>query len=344
MIRHVSFQRSRKAFTMLELIFVMVILGIVASIGSEIIVKVYENYVIQRGVHRASIKTELAAQQIANLLRYRIPQTAIARDPDNLSTPTASVYVTDQSTDHDYKHTILEWIGADADSFNTATPPGWSGFCDVNASDQTKVITPGSQLTLTQTIMNNLSKNAAGTSTAQRPIIFFRHSLYSYNSTTGASKLYTALGAPGNPACLGMVSADRSCISQVDITNNTKLTFNSTGSATQKVIAEHYKLAWSAYAIIPYKSDDSGFCTPGSFTASGEVHCDLKLFYNYQPWEGERLDNTLSSIPRATLVRNVTVFKFAEAGGVFRFKICAQESYGSSDYNTTICKEKAVLR
>ena len=60
---------------MLELIFVIVILGIVSSIGAEIIAKIYGQYIIQRAQHRASIKTELAATQIANRLRYAIPGT-----------------------------------------------------------------------------------------------------------------------------------------------------------------------------------------------------------------------------------------------------------------------------
>jgi len=60
------FQTLRRGFSMLELIFVIVILGIVSSIGAEIIANVYESYIVQRAQHRASIKTELAAIQIAN--------------------------------------------------------------------------------------------------------------------------------------------------------------------------------------------------------------------------------------------------------------------------------------
>ncbi len=46
----------RSAFSMLELIFVIVILGIVSSIGAELIAKVYENYIVQRALHRSSLK------------------------------------------------------------------------------------------------------------------------------------------------------------------------------------------------------------------------------------------------------------------------------------------------
>ncbi|MCB4762456.1 MAG: type II secretion system protein, partial [Sulfurovum sp.] len=43
---------------MLEVVFVTVILGIVASIGAEIIANVYESYIVQRAQYRAAIKTE----------------------------------------------------------------------------------------------------------------------------------------------------------------------------------------------------------------------------------------------------------------------------------------------
>ena len=50
---------------MLELIFVIIILGIIASIASELIAKVYESYILQRAQYKANMKTELAAKQIA---------------------------------------------------------------------------------------------------------------------------------------------------------------------------------------------------------------------------------------------------------------------------------------
>ncbi|MCW8821398.1 MAG: prepilin-type N-terminal cleavage/methylation domain-containing protein, partial [Sulfurovum sp.] len=66
------FEPLRTAFSMLELIFVIIILGIVSSIGAEIIAQVYESYIVQRATHRSSIKTELAATQIANRLTYAV--------------------------------------------------------------------------------------------------------------------------------------------------------------------------------------------------------------------------------------------------------------------------------
>lgn len=319
---------------MIELIIVIIILGIVSSIGSEIIANIYKNYLLQRATHRASLKTEVAAQQIANYLSYRIPKTTLARNPNDI---TDNIYVTDPTNATDITHTTLEWIGMAHDSFEASTPPGWSGFCDVDASSQAGIKTPGSQLTLTDTIMRNLSNGDVDlTGSNDHPAIFFksRHG-YSFDGTT--PKNYLALSDPtGNPACLGMVSTDRSCISTVSgsVGNDDTLSFQIGSSVGNKVITEHYKLARSAYAIIQ-KDNGRGLY-------------DLKLCYNYQPWEGERLGTVSSSNDGcpgtlATIVTNVSVFKFAESGATFRFKLCTQEYIGE-DYNVTICKEKAVIQ
>ena len=205
----------RNAFTMLELIFVIIILGIVSSIGAEIIAKTYEGYIIQRAQHRASIKTELVATQIANRLAYAIPGTVVRRS--NLTTASEDINV-NTLTDHN----ILQWVGADADSFNAvssaaadttaaATPPlpGWSGFCDVDASTTASISTPGSNLTLTTTIRTNLGLTAAN------PQIYF-------------------------PAKSGLVSAPVT----LPLANPIGL------SASTVKIVEHYKLATSSYALV----------------------------------------------------------------------------------------------
>ncbi len=316
---------------MLELIFVIVILGIVSSIGSSIIAKIYENYILQRATHRASLKTELAIQQIANYLSYRIPGTTLARDPNTLSD---SILVTDATAYTDKKHTVLEWIGGDNDSFTARKTPGWSGFADIAASTQTILKTPGSNLFIAGKVIKNLSQNKVNFSNRRLPnvAIFFRNIRYTKNP----DKAYDV------KTCMGMVTTDTSCISTVyrspaGVTNRLQsLSFVKGAGSTQKVLVEHYKLAWTAYAVVPFKTDGSAPCS------EGESPCDLRLYYNYQPWDGTRLSSAnYNTISHATIVKNATVFKFAELGSTFRVKLCVQESIGDS--NISICKEKAIV-
>jgi len=155
----------RRAFSLIELTFVIVVLGIVASIGSDIIAQVYQSYVVQRAQYRATIKSELALTQIANRLRYAIGGTIVSRktltdDP---------VLITEMDpTMSDYK--VIQWVSYDGEGFNAGTStsdrrPGWSGFCDISAYSKgsTTLPTPGSNPKLSEDIIKNLGgdlKNA----------------------------------------------------------------------------------------------------------------------------------------------------------------------------------------
>lgn len=71
------------AFTMIELILVIVILGIVGSLGSEILSVLYNNYYWTAKTQRLEAQANLAADAIAARLKHRIPQTTAALDKNN---------------------------------------------------------------------------------------------------------------------------------------------------------------------------------------------------------------------------------------------------------------------
>jgi len=326
-------KKRNLAFTMLELIMVIVILGIVSSLGSSMIAKTFESYVLQRALHKASMATELAATQIVNRLTFRIPGSTVARKPsgDYNFIPVSSI-----STAGDTVHVVLEWYAYDNDSFSANKLPGWSGYADVVSSNSTKAQfeTPGSSLDVTNTIINNLSAGRVDLTGAGavRPAIFFRAPDSMYDPANSLIHRY-------RPACMGLDYAtfDNNCVLAVSgLHSNTAhdiFKFSDAARKTEaKFIYEHYKLAWSAYSIVPEKETD--------FSNANPLY-QLKLYYNYQPWLGDKYtDNTTSS---STLLRNVSVFKFSESGGTMRIKLCVQENI-AGDANVTICKEKAVIR
>lgn len=202
---------------MLELVFVIVILGIVSSIGAEIIANVYEQYIIQRAQHRASLKTELATLQITNRLRYAIPGTVYRIKNDGTKESIES-----SLTGSGDEYVGLQWVGYDADSFealNTTTgrEPGWSGFCDLNASSKNSIRTLGSKLSLTNDIIKNLSKD---TKTIANAAIYFPYQNTEHNIS----------GTTGDDV-----------INLVNVSSRT--------------LAEQYKLAWSSYALVVQSGD-----------------------------------------------------------------------------------------
>ncbi len=303
-------KRLKPAFSMLELIFVIVILGIVASIGSELIAKVYSNYIVQRAAHRSSSKTEIAATQIANRLSYAIPNTIIAVNhyPSGPTNKESLESLTDTSA------TILQWTGYDHDSFNAL---GWSGLADINttATTATAISTPGSDLTLASSIMINLNGNMSNAA------IFFPRTFSTNNIGYGV-------------AIIGD-STDITGLTKIASAAGGIITLDAVADLTGKIIREHYKISSSAYAIVPVKKDGTTICQTGDFP------CDLVLRYNFQPWQGENYNSGNAS--SKLLISNISAFRFTGSGNTIRFKICQEENIGA-DYNITTCKEKAVIR
>ena len=318
--------KKHKAFTMVEVVFVIVILGIVSAIGSTVIAQLYENYIMQRALHRVTAKTEIAINQIVNRLSYRVVGSVIARNPstNDFFPLTERLYgVTDK------ENVVLEWIGYDNDSFSTNQRPGWSGYCDTNTTTSTSMSTPGSNLGTTGIVVNNLNP----VNDTPLAVLF---SLGRTNNNNGAR----CYGFANPNAAVGAT-----CI--YDVQANGMNAFTVAFPAGSR-ISEHYKLAWTAYAIVPINADNEDNARNGNSvdvtnaTEQATRDFDLELRYAYQPWLGEGYQNARSSI----LIRNVTAFKFLEQGGTLRVKLCATEKIGdkTSTVNVSACKEKVVLR
>ena len=319
-------QKTKKAFSLIEVIFVLVILGIVASISSQIIVQVYENYIMQRATYNVSTKTELAVNQIVNRLSYRIQGTTISKRHKDFVDGSAGanswLKLEDVTTGTDY--TTIEWIGYDNDSLAASATPNWSGIANYETNASVNGFdSPGSNLNAVATIMRNLSKTIkfpdgkVDLTNSKPAALLFAENNNFYNG----DNTY-------NPLCMGLIPEDGNsstdCIFRVQQNGNTGFSFL---DGKPKIITERYKLAWSAYALVPERQDNGQF--------------DLILHSNYQPWNGESYMDTNTT--RNTLLKNITVFKFSETGGVINFKLCASENIGQ-DFNITTCKQKVVIR
>lgn len=149
----------RKAFSMIEVVFVIVVLGVVSSVGAEIIASVYENYIVQRGQHRASIKTQLALNQIVNRLRHTIPNSVGRR----VGVGGGFEFSAEAIGSNANNYTVLQWVGTDSESFEAIQndnnrKPGWSGFVDLDSinTNASTLSSPASNFALTNAIHSNL--------------------------------------------------------------------------------------------------------------------------------------------------------------------------------------------
>jgi len=74
---------KKAAFTLLELIFTLVILGIVGVMSSEIIAKVYENFRMQRESANLAYEAKVVLDQVETYLNRAIPGSIVCRQADD---------------------------------------------------------------------------------------------------------------------------------------------------------------------------------------------------------------------------------------------------------------------
>ncbi|BCD62677.1 hypothetical protein NitYY0826_C1560 [Nitratiruptor sp. YY08-26] len=279
----------KKAFTLIEIIFVIIIIGIISAIGSDIIFKAYENYILSQHVSEAAYKTDLAIEQIAKRLSYRIRGSESTLQFGNASHPhTLAITI---------KYPILQWIGyeweARRGSYNGSfNQPGWSGFIDLSDANTSKVSvkTRGSRLDYAQKIIKALHSIDISQHNNNCAIFFpvpnadesILKDYYSSSGTTNKLRIYKG-------------------------SSNDILHFEDTTSP--KEIYEHYYLACSAYALVPEGN-------PGDY--------NLTLYYDYQPWMGQ----TYKSGKKSVLISNLTKFNFRRFDRAIELKLCARSGKG----------------
>jgi len=306
---------KRAAFTLIEIIMVIVILGVVAMIGTDIIAKMYQGYMRSQIISELQQKTELALDQISKRLKYRIKASVVTKDALNTGT------FKSLSSDDNGTYNMLEWIGYDNEGFlgeynGTTFVPGWSGFIDLYDSaitDENETSTRGSRLDYAANTIMALSYGDVSLSvpsaTKQSPAIIFKKHFF------GASPRTFGFD-PGNPN-------DHNDTYPVRSNGNGRLLFIE--DKPDKRISEQYYLAWSAYALVP----DVG---------ASNSDFNLTLHYNYQPWHGEQFDVAKSSV----IAEHVSTFRFTQTGNMIRIKLCLQDD-NKTGTPIGFCKEKVVF-
>jgi len=310
----------KRAFTLLELVVVIVVLGIIAMMSFNAIMNIYSNYFQTKTVNELETQTEIALEQISKRLEHRIKPSVIARKTDG-----AFLALNDSGVNLDAKYEILEFIPYAYEIFNDV-PSGnkagrYSGYVDLaKSSPATGLISPGSNFTtgVVETIKDLTCRGETRDATCVDftkkdggVVAIFSDVYYNVQSSFG----YSNGTVP--------VSLD---IAKVGVKSTDGDTLEISGFGG-KQISEQYHLAYTANAIVPEQSADPKDAANGVF--------DLNLYYDYRPWMGEKYK---PNGEKATLAKNVTRFVFTEKNGVIVLKLCMR----AKNSEITICKSKAV--
>ena len=319
----------KRAFTLLELVVVIVVLGIIAMMSFNAIMNIYSNYFQTRTVNELETQTEIALEQISKRLEHRIKPSVIARKTDG-----AFLALNDSGVNLNAEYEILEFIPYAYEIFNDVISLDandhvieqggkagrYSGYADLaKSSPATGLISPGSNFTtgVVETIKDLTCRedtNATCVDFKNKDggvVAIFSDVYYNVQSSFG----YSNGTVP--------VSLD---IAKVGVKSTDGDTLEISGFSG-KQISEQYHLAYTANAIVPEQSTDPKDAANGVF--------DLNLYYDYRPWMGEKYKQNGE---KATLAKNVTRFVFTEKNGVIVLKLCMR----AKNSEITICKSKAV--
>ena len=293
----------RRAATLLELIFVLVIISFLATAtfkGMEAIkIRSYK----AKEITKLSLDSQISVNIISDYLRNRVPYTVIGYNPDNGDFK----YIGDLT---DNKHTILEWFGMAHEAF---VDRNYSGFADM--------------ATLSNNIFFSQNSNGDALNDATQQKFHTNENIYdkkivnlifsgSFDRATSDTNDYnSSFGWHGND------SND-----SFDFSMNSDGNITITDTTKPKFIYEKYFLVDSAYAIargVDVKQDAD--CINNLNISTKDINNTLFLFSNYRPWRGETFcadPNGSGQDGNASIfIQNIDGFSFEEMDYTIRINL-----------------------
>ena len=318
----------KRAFTLLELVVVIVVLGIIAMISFNAVMNIYSNYFQTKTVNELETQTEIALEQISKRLDHRIKPSVIARKTNG-----EFLALNDSRVNLKDGYEILEFIPYAYEIFNDVPALNdngevikqnnkpkfgrYSGYADLaKSSPATGLVSPGSKFTTE--VLETIKDLTCKDDKRKDGCIDFT------NKNGGVAAIFSDLYYNVQDS-FGYNTNSNLDIAKVGVKSIDGDTLEISGFAN-KQISEQYHLAYTANAVVPEQSNDPKDIANGVF--------DLNLYYNYKPWMGQGYKTG----EKATLAKNVTRFVFIEKDGVIVLKLCMR----AKKLEATICKSKAV--
>lgn len=352
----------KRGFTLIELVFVIVVLGIISMFGADLYTKIYKSYMHVRAVNQLEARTQNAMMLITNRLEDRIKSSTIGRElKTNQFVPISGLT--------DPKYDILEWIGQSVETRNiNKRNPGWSGFmsmsqlrdikwkADADKGDagyiaDTRVafnmVSLGSDFPEVAKIVRNLRAKTYNVPSVNYEVAVIFGIVtndasptsvnigYGYDrkvDVNGSNRVLIAVGRP-SIAGSGKIQGETIRINQYPLNPN---------NDNSQEFSEQYYIAHSAYAIVPdqvvtYTKDNAGNLSK---------NFNLLFKYNYRPWSTAKDDaNSYDKASSALLAEDVSLFRFKDDNGAVALKLCMRDdgrNFDPSELDLNVCKAQVV--
>ena len=263
----------KKSFTLIEAIFVIVILSLIITGGMMIAGKIYKRNLLVSNSLKLQFDTEQTIDKLANMLYYRIPLSAIGYNPKT------GDFKYLENIENDENYTVFEWIG---ESFDIEKGVNFSGFADLYASKKPIL----KALDFNASFINETLQNKFNTSENFKNLvgIIFAGS-FDRGDEGILSDYNNSFGWHGNRADFVFLIND---YDQVGNDTNLSLTNYDGSEINNTRIYEKFYLADSAYAVARGEDiNTSATCIKNLNIPNDEINNTLFLFYDYRPWKDE---------------------------------------------------------
>ncbi|MDR0664201.1 MAG: type II secretion system GspH family protein [Helicobacteraceae bacterium] len=344
----------KRAFTLIELIFSIVVLGILAMIGAEILSRFFERYAAARDTERAQSDLRRTLDILAARLSYRVKNSVVAYDIDTDSV--SPIYQPEVTPTPSWSWNLedfeaLQWVGIAYESQRGASTggsivePGWSAIglrlTGADGAGANQFRTPLSNL---RTVALGIETTLAGANPFDIPspktVLIFAGGDWRGETPAGNSASMKHLSWNW---INGGAGHTKSSYFQVTL---------DAASETDFTITPLYDAAGGDSAAYHPPSYSGANNTPNYFLARSAYavwvdNGELKMAYDFRPWNDEAYDDVEAKTE--VLLGNVTKFLFQESGGVLRLRLCVQASdwaamVGPGEVNEVqFCRERSVL-
>ncbi len=338
-----------RAFTILELIASIIILGILGSLGADFLSGSYYNYSATKEFNKLNYELDRVLNEVSSKLQNRVKNSTIVvecnatqtdstksdsclRNSDKNFTSISSVQKGDSN-----KYPVIEWLNISFYSkrgmwSDNSIQPGWSGFVDLKdtqdlGNDEYKITTNDSNFSFINLIdgnwsywwgvdgydnmlENNLSVLVFSGSDGRGDLDEINNSYGYYDTNKTRIFAITSFSTYKN-----------------NKSSDTNLTIKALTESNKTTVYEGYYIVRGACAIVPvYDKKYNDY--------------NLELRFNYFPWKGQNYMDGNSSL----LATNVSYFRYKEEAGVIRVYIClTSHKIKANDDNLTVCREKVVF-